>query len=183
MSASDRIAFVDLQGFVVNKCFVLKEVSFSIIQDNGFQSFDDITSYHYIFAAPFPWKYLSDICKKRTAWLTAFHHGFYWCQGTTAYEDIITCIAPLLEKDLIIYVKGEQKVSWLRELCYNPFLDCRNIETIGCNIRLGDVCRSYPNTFHCKKHSKSNLCALQNVEVIKHWYYTQHYGKQTSGRE
>lgn len=171
MTESVRIAFVDLQGFVVNNCFVLKELSFSIIQDNGYQSIDDSPNYHYIFAAPFSWKYLSDICKKRTSWLTAFHHGLYWTQEGTAYEEIANCIEPLLEKDLIIYVKGEQKIGWLKELCYNPFLDCRNIEKLGLNIRLADIChRLHSSPFHCKKHNQSYQCALQNVKAIEKWY-------------
>jgi hypothetical protein len=124
MIGSERIAFVDLQGFVVNNQFVLKEICFSVKSN---RHDDNIPSFHYIFCEPFAWKYLSDMCRKKAMWLSTFHHGFYWKQGELSYEKINTCIAPLAEKNLIIYVKGQQKVNWLKQLCENIEIDCRNI--------------------------------------------------------
>lgn len=181
MSKSERIAFVDLQGFVVNKEFVLKELCFSI--KNVQQKNIDYNNpcYHYIFREPFSWKYVSDMCKKRAVWLSAFHHGFYWKQGDLPYEQIRTCIAPLMEKGLIIYTKGEQKVEWLKQLCVDCEVDCRNIEENGCTLQLSDGARNEHFQTHCNKHRKLNQCALRNVKQIEQWYFINN--EQTSSSE
>jgi hypothetical protein len=187
MSESDRVTFVDLQGFVINNHFVLKELCFSIRRNQEKCVDNDIPSHHFVFREPFSWKFVSDMCKKRAIWLTAFHHGFYWKQGDTSYEKISTCIAPLMEKDLIIYVKGQQKIDWLKQLCGNREIDCRNIEDYGCKIHLSDGARNEHFQTHCNKHRKSNQCALRNVKQIEDWYFENYtninYNDQSSSSE
>lgn len=169
-----RIAFVDLQGFLVNRNqFVLKELGFLIIDaPNGSNLVvDTIPCYHYIFCPPFDWKYLSGSSKKHAIWLSAFHHGFYWTQGEVPYDDVQKCLAPLMEKDLIVYVKGEQKIGWLKELSGNCDIDCRNIEDDGCIINLNDYAHS-DEMKHCGKHRKHCQCSLRNADIIEKWFCT-----------
>lgn len=178
MSVADNIAFADLQGFIGNdKRFILKEFCFSIssISNNNKNIYTPSISHHYIFAAPFPLRQLSENCQKSVIWLTRNHHGLQWSQGQTPYNKINECIQPLLEEHLVIYVKGDQKVNWLKELCTNISIDCRNIEEIGCCSRLLPP-QDYGHIFYnCNQHNKrsttNHRCALQNTKIIEHWYH------------
>lgn len=185
MCAADNIAFADLQGFFIgnDKRFILKEFCFSIsssINNNNNIKFNPSISHHYIFAAPFPFHHLSESCQKSVIWLTRNHHGLQWSQGQTNYNKIRECIQPLLEEHhhhhhhhLVIYVKGDQKVNWLKELCSNISIDCRNIEEIGCCSRLP---QDYGHIFYnCNQHDKRSTnrrCALQNTKIIENWYHS-----------
>lgn len=167
----ERIAFVDLQGFLVEGEFILKELCFSM------QLADDVTpsnqNRHFIFAAPFAWKFLNKSCRKQAGWLCANHHGFHWTAGSVSYERITECIQPLLENNLTIYVKGEHKVHWLKKLCSKTVdveLNCINIEKIGCSIQLNGESSSNNNIFHCGFHNITKSCGLRNVKVIQNWY-------------
>lgn len=182
MIGSERIAFVDLQGFLVNrKDFVLKELCFSInTVVNREKIIDIVPNYHYIFHPPFHWKYLSGISRKQAIWLSAFHHGFYWTQGEVSYDNINDCMAPLMEKDLIVFVKGKPKIEWLKQLSGYGAIDCRNVEDDGCEINLNES--SHCDEFkHCGKHRKTGNCSLQNVEIIQKWFLGQN--EQTAGRK
>lgn len=181
MDAKDRIAFVDLQGFIsIDTRFILKEICFSINDrqhnnsDNN--TFNPTLNHHHIFLPPHAWNQLSESCRKSALWLTRNHHGLHWSQGEIDYNEISECVKPLLEQNLLIYVKGEQKIDWLKDICNNHNINCRNIEELGCDIRLGtidDDDDDYNDRvfYHCNKHSRAfNRCALQNCEIIKYWY-------------
>ncbi|EFN84015.1 hypothetical protein EAI_07073 [Harpegnathos saltator] len=72
----DMPTFVDLQGYMVGKRFIVKEAA---ILKNG-----TILS-HYIFTSPMPWHLLTRSDKSRAYWLTANHHGLRWEDGTVKY--------------------------------------------------------------------------------------------------
>lgn len=172
------IAFADLQGFIVNNQFILKEICFSI-QNSDIKNnlFNPPPSNHYIFFAPFAWHQLGDKCKRSANWLTNNHHGLRWNQGEVDYDKISECIEPLLlQENLLIYVKGDQKVDWLKEVANNLYINCQNIEEIGCNISLNEeiAARSADQIFFkCNKHHNraiNNRCALQNCKTIEYWY-------------
>lgn len=168
MVCQKRIAFVDLQGFVVNKHFVLKELCISITPPRT----DDLRGapkHHYIFGPPFPYKFVNSACKRGIIWLTTFKHGFYWNDGVMPYNRIDRAIDPLRSSDLIIYVKGVEKLVWLKEICAEENIDCRNIEEIGCNFRLIDRASKNLNCGH-HRHMNKN-CALQSVTLIENWFY------------
>lgn len=78
-------------------------------------------------------------------------------------------IESLRSSDLIIYVKGTQKVEWLKSLLNVNHADCRNIEEIGCNFRLSD-CASCRLSCGHHKHKVRN-CALQSVGLLETWYH------------
>lgn len=167
MECRDRIAFVDLQGFSVNKQFVLKEISFSISSSHTNHT---PSEYHYIYKPPFAWKFVSDACKRGIIWLTVFHHGFYWNDGVIPYTLIDKTIEPLRNPNLTIYVKGAQKVEWLKAILNANHIHFHNIEDIGCDIRLSSnqSCR-----VRCGEHKhKAKHCALQSVRLLESWYCT-----------
>src|SRR5436190_9623381 len=73
----DAPIFVDLQGFIVNDKFTVKEVA--VLRNNG----RDLI--HYIFHAPMSWDLLTKAEKSRACWLTANHHSFRWDDGCVDY--------------------------------------------------------------------------------------------------
>lgn len=186
MAGNGRIAFVDLQGFTLDggERFILKEICFTIGRNKGCGGadsenvFNPPISHHYIFSAPYGWNQLSQKSRTSAYWLTNFHHGLRWSQEGTSYNKVFDCVKPLLQHDnLLIYVKGDQKVEWLRQVCNNLYINCQNIEEIGCDISLlGESIGIIDDTnyillYHCKKHNNSrNVCALQNCKIIENWY-------------
>lgn len=158
-----NIYFADLQGFISDihlNTFILKELCFMRMNREKVN--------HFIFRPPFPHTRLTSSAKKQSLYLTSFVHGFHWQTGFVDYSEILNCIEPLLllEPNAIVYVKGEQKVKWFKELCHGLVLDCRNIEDLGYKTKL---------TFsflkpYCKYHNKIGLCAYQNAGSICDWY-------------
>lgn len=197
MEQSARIVFADLQGFLVNGQFVLKEFCFSsaatttttslIVPTQPFSYPDANKRHHYIFAPPFPWKFTSAADRRRALWLTSFHHGFYWNDGYTSYACVEQILEPLRQPNQIIYVKGDQKVKWLEELCAGAAtgegaqIDCRNIETIGCPRLSGDDDDAGTERAFCgcnRHRRKTAHCALRNVSLIENWFIHQQQRQQ-----
>lgn len=174
MEHSDSIAVVDLQGFTSNNNeFILKEIYFSIFNYNSegedIGIIEDITNRHYIFKPPFDWNELDRGSRANAFWLAKFHHGIYWNDGYENYNEIFNCAKPLLRDNLVVFVKGIQKVLWLKDLCKAHDLDVRNIEDLGCAIRLSEESYKLRNSYHCCKHNKVKHCARQNVKILKNW--------------
>lgn len=168
MDGGKHIAFADLQGFIVNKQFVPKEICFSITSSPPSLA-DETPKYHYIYEPPISWEFVNDLDKRGIIWLTIFQHGFYWNDGSTPYNQINQTIEPLRSSNLIIYVKGAQKAIWLKSILNDNHIECRNIEDIGCNFRLSDCasCR-----LNCGQHKhKAKNCALQSVRLLETWYH------------
>ncbi|EFN80130.1 hypothetical protein EAI_04142 [Harpegnathos saltator] len=112
----DVPTFVDLQGYMVGKRFIVKEV----ILKNG-----TILS-HYIFTSPMLWHLLTRSDKWRAYLLTANHYGLRWEDGTVKYcraENLITtAVVGDMYGELedvasqLVYVKGYEKWEWLLHL-------------------------------------------------------------------
>ncbi|KYM94037.1 hypothetical protein ALC62_15351 [Cyphomyrmex costatus] len=155
--------FVDLQGFVVDKKFIVKEVA---VLRRG----TVIT--HYIFSCPMPWNLLTRSDKSCASWLSAYHHGLRWEDGMVPYSMAKRLITEAVTEgdEALIYVKGFEKRQWLANI-----LDCDNaiVETLDMHyedvesLRNIDAC----NTIRCGRHAKN--CALQNVFKIFNWW-SQH---------
>ncbi|KYN05846.1 hypothetical protein ALC62_03221 [Cyphomyrmex costatus] len=155
--------FVDLQGFVVEKKFIVKEVA---VLRRG----TVIT--HYIFSCPIPWNLLTRSDKSCASWLSAYHHGLRWEDGMVPYSMAKRLITEAVTEDdeALVYVKGLEKRQWLVDI-----LDCDNaiVETLDAHyedvesLRNIDAC----NTIRCGRHAKN--CALQNVFKIFNWW-SQH---------
>lgn len=171
------IAIADLQGFNNNKGeFILKELCFSIYNKHIEPNYN-----HYIFAPPFNWSDLSKKSRASAIWLKEFHHGFCWNQGEIPYNNRVNYIKPLLKDNLIIFVRGIQKIQWLKECCYNFNLKVQDINDIlnENNIRLSDAAYELSHTNHCKLHRIVKHCAKQNVAIIETWLIN-HMNKNTS---
>jgi len=69
--------FVDLQGFIVDEIFVVKEVA---ILREGYVLF------HYIFGSPVLWDLLIKSKRSCVFWLIANHHGLHWVDEMVPYN-------------------------------------------------------------------------------------------------
>ena len=159
--------FVDLQGFIVNKKFIVKEVA--VLKQGTVLT-------HYIFTSPVPWKFLTRSDRSCASWLSAYHHGLRWEDGMIPYNEAKRLITvAVFEDDAIVYVKGREKRTWLwnlllddeRERVYIDTLDAvyEDIESLT-NL---DV----TNTMRCGQHVKN--CALQNVLKIYNWWLRKNF--------
>lgn len=152
---------VDLQGFKVNQNkFILKEICI--------WKRDRI--HHFIIKPPFDWKYLSKRSKQQAVWLKKNYHGLDWTDGITTFSELIEQIKPLFEKrNLIVFVKGEEKIEWLKKLfqCFklNSII---NLEHVDCEINLHDFEIKNVIFDHCNYHKLR--CALQNVKMLSAWF-------------
>jgi len=159
--------FVDLQGFIVNKKFIVKEVA--VLKQGTVLT-------HYIFTSPVPWKFLTRSDRSCASWLSAYHHGLRWEDGMIPYNEAKRLITTaVFEDDAIVYVKGREKRTWLwnlllddeRERVYIDTLDAvyEDVESLT-NL---DV----TNTVRCGLHVKN--CALQNVLKIYNWWLRKNF--------
>ena len=90
--------FVDLQGFIVNKKFIVKEVA---VLKQG------IVLTHYIFTSSVPWKFLTRSDRSCASWLSAYHYGLRWKDGMVSCKETKRLItATVFEDDAIVYVKN-----------------------------------------------------------------------------
>lgn len=171
------VAIADIQGFVINKRdFILKELCFTILDSEASNNSNNNNKnnqyHHYIFKPPFNWSDLTKQSRANANWLHAFHHGFFWNQGQISYNNRGNYIKPLLKENLIILVKGYQKVQWVKECCQTSDIDVRNIEEEEYvdNFRLEDVAYELINKHHCRLHKIVKHCAKQNVKIIENWW-------------
>lgn len=167
--------FVDLQGFIVGKRFIVKEVA--ILRRGTVLS-------HYIFESPFPWRVLTKSEKLTASWLTMHHHRLHWEDGNVAYhraKDLITsAICGTVHDDdddddtsSLVYVKGLEKRNWLADIFD---IDVRHeliIKSLDADydniVSLNKL--NVLNCLRCKTHTKH--CALQNVFKIYTWWSEQ----------
>ncbi|CAL1685129.1 unnamed protein product [Lasius platythorax] len=169
--------FVDLQGFILNKQFIVKEAA---ILRRGF-----ILS-HYFFACPVPWSMLIKSERRQASWLTQHHHGLQWEDGNVPYSMaqrvITTAIVGVNEKlqlheedeeeSSLVYVKGLEKREWLADIVddavYGYIIEA--LDAAYDDIpALNKLDPTY--SLRCNKHVKN--CALQNVFKLFNWW-SQH---------
>ncbi|KYN35077.1 hypothetical protein ALC56_10597 [Trachymyrmex septentrionalis] len=145
--------FVDLQGFVVDKRFVVKKVA---VLKNGSELM------HYIFTCPMPWRFLTKTDQSHASWLMTHYHGLRWNDGMVPYRMAQRLISEAVsgESETIVYVKGLEKREWLLDILNN---DDVIVKTIDMHYDEIDSLENLDatNTFRCEKQSK--CYALQNV--------------------
>lgn len=154
----ENFLFVDLQGFKNYKNqFIIKE--FALAMSEYTQIFLIKPPYHFLK--------LDSNERKQVKWMEN-NRGILWSEGYIDYNEFRRIIKPVLLNQNI-FVKGQEKVKWVRELCEN------------CNIvDLGE--KGYPNFSRLyKKYLKDNInfncfvhknhCALKNVICIRKWFY------------
>ena len=141
-------AIVDLQGFSGPKGqFVLNEVA---ILAHGMS-----LPVVYQFAPPYPWHDLSSDLQRRNAWVERNYLGLKWNSGTIPYNRIHEILHSHLGLIEMIYVKGREKVEWLRTLLQSTHHMIENLE-----YDYDDVISSLRKlTSTCPHHKKQFMCA------------------------
>jgi len=161
--------FVDLQGFIVGKTFVVKE--FAVLRDGHVLS-------HYIFERPYPWDVLSKSERSCASWLTANHHGLRWEDGISPYymaEEFITkAVIGTEDNNNLVYVKGYEKREWLKNLLREDAREDVYVENIDAHYEDMESLNKLDitHTLRCQKHVTN--CALQNVFKLFNWWHQRH---------
>jgi len=153
--------FVDLQGFVVDKTFVVKE--FSALRDRHVLS-------HYISASPYPWDLLTKSLERSCAsWLIANHHGLQWEDGIIPYSMAKRFItAAVIDTDdnnnNLVYVKGHEKRKWLRDLLQDDAREDVYIENIDEHYEDIESLNKLDviHTLRCQKHVTNCANVIKN---------------------
>lgn len=151
-------AIVDVQGFKrpVNK-FVLKELA--VLR------FDDDQLSTALFQPPFDWFCLPAKYQYTNSWLQRNYHGLSWYSGDLSYAMIRDVLVSLLCGVSRIYVKGAEKIAWLRDHYDSTIVD---LEKLGCpslqKLRSASASRCLHHTT-CVKF----FCAAENAELLRAW--------------
>lgn len=160
-----EFAIVDLQGFIYNGDFVVKEIC--ILTKN--------LKFHEIVKSPFPFTNLTSKCKQEVKWLENNYHGLRWNHGYITQNELQKTIAPIL-KNKIIIVKGLNKIKWVQEILKQQVNVCINVEDMGCIMKLSEpfsnerIEQGIENIKCCNKHKfETNHCALRNALLIRRW--------------
>ena len=158
---SDTPVFIDMQGFIVNGQFAVKE--FAMLRNER-------ELIHYIFRPPISWNLLTANEKSQACWLTANHHGLQWKDGDVEYAVAKTLIRNAVSDEAIarVYIKGVEKKRWLIEIIGSaPHMTVTNIDAdyddIGPLQRLSTV-----RTLRCGRHT--NICSMENVLKLYNWW-------------
>jgi len=150
--------FVDLQGFIVGKKFIVKEVA--VLKQGNVLT-------HYIFTNSVPWSALTKSERSCVSWLTAYHHGLRWEDGIVQYWKakhlITTAVYDENNDEAIVYVKGHEKREWLLNILDANARNNVIIETMDADYEDIESLKNLDttNTIKCGKHVKN--CAMQNV--------------------
>lgn len=149
-------AIVDVQGFKTESNeFIVKEMA--IACGNQIMIL--------LIKPPFPFYNLTKKEKSQVNWIER-NRKIFWKEGFIPYLKLLQYIEPYL-KDKNIYVKGCEKVSWLRNIVKHD--NVYNLEDKNCPSlqKLFDDYGKSSDIFNCVYHS--NVCALKNVTCLKKW--------------
>ncbi|KYN19054.1 hypothetical protein ALC57_08727 [Trachymyrmex cornetzi] len=134
---------------------------------------------HYIFTSPLPWKFLTRSDRSCAYWLIAYHHGLRWEDGRIPYSEAKRLITEaVFEDDVIVYVKGLEKRTWLWNLLLHDERERVYIETLDAvyeDMEESLTNLDIANTMRCGQHVKN--CALQNVLKIYNWWLQKNFFK------
>lgn len=148
-------ALVDIQGFKIgSNTFILKEVA--ILSKGKVQVF--------LIRPPFHYYDLTSKEKQQVNWIQR-NRKIYWDEGYIPYK-YYKIILNVLLKDKSIYVKGSEKVLWMKNIIDSA--NVFNIEDKGCPslLTLSEKYESV-NVYTCMYHQ--SVCALKNVIYLEKW--------------
>lgn len=155
---------VDIQGFK-NDCnqFILKEIAIQ----SGIQVMV------LLFKPPFPFYNLTKTERRQVCWIEG-SRNVLWNDGFIPYHNHKPYIKDLLENKTI-YVKGTEKIIWLRNILDENYLyeenrrHIYNLEDYGCPslLSLHEKYISCLDVYSCIYHSTA--CALKNVNCLHKW--------------
>lgn len=152
------IAIVDIQGFRTETGeFIIKEVA--ILYNKKIQLF--------LFKPPFPFHNLTKAERKQVSWIER-NRKIYWREGFVPYSNYQSYITDIL-RDKCVYVKGSEKVLWLKNILENCNSNIFNLEDKGCSslLSLHNQYKFCQDLFSCICHD--SVCALKNVLCLNKW--------------
>lgn len=149
--------FVDLQGFKwSNNEFIIKE--FALATNEYTQVF--------LVKPPYSFSRLSPNEKRHITWVEK-NCGILWREGFIDYREFQRIIVNYL-KDKKIFVKGLEKVQWVKHLSPgSTVLDLDERQQYSFRQLYEKYCIK-SDAYNCVHHKK--YCALKNVICIKNWY-------------
>lgn len=150
------IAVVDVQVFKTdNNKFILKELAI------GYNDQLQV----YLIQPPCPVYNLSTTERKQVNWIER-NRKVNWNDGYIPYSNHQTIVMEHLE-DKIIYCKGLEKVSWIKEIIGHD--NVFNLEDLSCPnlLNLYEEYRLSPEVFSCIYHP--TICSLKNVTCLRKW--------------
>jgi len=148
--------FVDLQWFIVNKKFIVKEVT--VLKQGAVLT-------HYIFMSPVPWKFLT-----RSEVLCFLIDCLSWIaiegRDSPIQRGETLIVEAVFKDDVIVYIKRSEKRTWLWMLASEWEMYIETLDAIYEDIEfLTNL--NVANIIRCGQHVKN--CALQNVLKIYNW--------------
>lgn len=154
-------AFVDVQGFLYDKhTFCVKEIC--ILTKN--------IRFHEFVKPPFAFSELSNHYKKQVEWLEENYHGLNWNVGYITLQELKNTIRPIVNGK-ILFLKGCEKVKWVKDILNDQNIICINMEDINCDLKLS---KPPIQRISCSKHKHvlEQHCARSNAVMLKIWFYT-----------
>lgn len=159
----DRFVVIDVQGFIIDNHFFPKEVCVSGVDSK-------ITT--FLIAPPIEYSELTNKDRITNKWLCNHLHGLCWNDGNITHEEFSQYLVVYLKKeqDIIVYVKGIEKVRWLRQLLGKKEqiqivdldeFNCPNIKTLYKNNTQIKVC-NYHRSVYMKTCSRKSVIILRN---------------------
>lgn len=161
---------VDVQGFKDNaNRFILKEIS---VETKNIQ-FHDIIKSPAIIERNLDRKH-----RKGSNWLTKKYHGISWTDGYITLNELRQTLYPIFNNsNAQVYVKGGEKMKWVKEIFGNEELNCKNVEDEDFDV----LPEERGKCWACYKHKhildgNKIHCALENVKVLKKWFMRRKKG-------
>lgn len=162
----DNFIVVDVQGFFINNKFFAKEVCVSI---------SDFEKQTFHIESTIKYSELSNKDRITNKWLYNHFHGLHWDTGESTLKELIEYLILVMKKRKeeeypVVYVKGFEKVRWLKELVGGEIEICIiNLDYCNCpNIKT--LYKNNPNINLCKNHNNFNqICAEKNVILLRNF--------------
>ncbi|KAJ8666173.1 hypothetical protein QAD02_007835 [Eretmocerus hayati] len=167
------LLFIDLQGFKNHGEFIVKEAMIADV--------NNAKLYQWLFRSPYSIKNLTREDEISALWCTEHHHGLFWDQGIVPYslagklleETLSNACKPKTDRPVYIFVTGDEKEKWLKQLAPTFFSTHSDIEVINIYNESSVSEFDYdimnyifdPCVYHDNMHYK---CAFRTVCFIAH---------------
>lgn len=141
---------LDVQGFMTaGKTFTPKELAV----------YDGTAIAHYVFRAPFAFRYLPEHLQHQATWLMNNHHCINWSEGFTPVNLFPHILSRLLQEADLVYVKGREKADFIRKHTKKQVVEIEEKPALSATH------------VSCIHHSRSICyCALSNVYQLYKLY-------------
>lgn len=163
---------IDVQGFKnKNNRFIVKEI---YVETKNLQFHGIIKSPSYIE------KKLDKKHRNESKWLMHNYHGISWKDGYITLDELRQTLGPIINnKSVHIFVKGEEKIKWIKQIMGNETLICKNVENEYFSIQPEEREKCWSCTKHKHiKDSKQIHCAVKNVKILKKWFMLEKMTRQ-----